>query len=544
MKILCLYPNNDGYFRCPVGLTLIMTILKKEGHEVKLFDTTFMAAEDNNDDVVRQKSGSVKSPPISTTHLYEKYSDERIIAIWLETIQNFKPDVIAASILEDAYEFCGTLLDSAKKNFDIPVVAGGVTPTLSPYIVIEHPSIDMVIQGEGEVAFKELCIALKNKSSLSEVPNLWYKKNGEIKKNKLVRYMDINKLPNQTLDFWNKNHFLKPFDGKMYKAGFFEMSRGCMHKCHYCFNRYMQIGLDPNEVGKYRRNKTVDTIIREVLELNKKMNYGLILFTDDNFLGRSFAEMDEFYERWAKEVKIPYWHNTCIETLNERNLPQLKKSGCIGISIGMETGSEWIRRNVLLKGNMPNKMYYEGFKMMAETGIRSTLNVMIGFPGEYEEDHFETVKLSKSIRSIDKNLTSHSIAFVAPYAGTVIHNICLDLGLMDTDYKPGYRGLCKGITVMKEPVINNPCMTKERTIELYYNFADYINGKKEIPKKFLETDSERHFAKNDLKNIEIYKLYAEYKNGPRDINPTNVVERKNYIKHTKDNIGLFSSSPK
>ena len=89
-----------------------------------------------------------------------------------------------------------------------------------------------------------------------------------------------------------------------------------------------------------------------------------------------------------------------------------------------------------------------------------------------------------------------------------------------------------------------PILTKERTIELYYNFADYINGKKEIPKKFLETDSERHFAKNDLKNIEIYKLYAEYKNGPRDINPTNVVERKNYIKHTKDNIGLFSSSPK
>ncbi len=134
MKILCLYPNNDGYFRCPVGLTLIMTILKKEGHEVKLFDTTFMAAEDNNDDVVRQKSGSVKSPPISTAHLYKKYSDERIIAIWLETIQNFKPDVIAASILEDAYEFCGTLLDSAKKNFDIPVSTAAL-PNKRPTVV-------------------------------------------------------------------------------------------------------------------------------------------------------------------------------------------------------------------------------------------------------------------------------------------------------------------------------------------------------------------------------------------------------------------------
>ena len=45
MKILFIYPNNEGYFRCPIGLTLIMTILRDEGHEIKLFDTTFTAGE-------------------------------------------------------------------------------------------------------------------------------------------------------------------------------------------------------------------------------------------------------------------------------------------------------------------------------------------------------------------------------------------------------------------------------------------------------------------------------------------------------------------
>ena len=38
--------------------------------------------------------------------------------------------------------------------------------------------------------------------------------------------------------------------------------------------------------------------------------------------------------------------------LNTRNLPQLKKSGCIGIGIGLETGSDWVRQNLLLKGKM------------------------------------------------------------------------------------------------------------------------------------------------------------------------------------------------
>ena len=239
MKIMFLYPNNDGYFRCPVGMTLIMTILANEGHEIKLFDTTFMATEGNNNDKIGVKLGIFKST--DTDHLYKKHSEKEIISAWIEAIRDFKPDLIAAGILEDAYEFCGTLLDSAKKHFNIPIAVGGVTPTISPGIVIEHPSIDMLVQGEGEIAFKELAIALKNKTSLSEVPNLWYKENGKVLKNKLVRYMDMNKLPDLRFDFWNKGHFLKPYDGVIHKTGYLEMSRGCMHKCHYCFNRICKL---------------------------------------------------------------------------------------------------------------------------------------------------------------------------------------------------------------------------------------------------------------------------------------------------------------
>ena len=532
MKIMFLYPNNDGYFRCPVGLTLIMTILAKEGHEIKLFDTTFMATENNNNDKMGEKLGIVK--PTATAHLYKKHSKKELISAWIEVIRDFKPDLIAASILEDAYEFCGTLLDAAKRHFNVPIVAGGVTPTISPGIVIEHPSIDMLVQGEGEIAFKELTIALKNKTSLSEVPNLWYKENGKVLKNKLVRYMDMNKLPDLRFDFWNKGHFLKPYDGVIHKTGYLEMSRGCMHKCHYCFNRYMQIGLSPADVGKYRRNKSVDTIIREVKVLQKENNFKLIFFGDDNFLGRSFPEMEEFYERWKKEINIPYWFCTCIETLNERNLPLIKKSGCVGIAVGMETGSEFVRRNILLKGKMTNEMYYEGFKMMAKNRIRSTCNVMIGFPGEYEEDVFDTIKLNKKIRAIDQELTSCSMSLVAPYAGTVIHNICLDLGLFDVNDKPGYRGLCKSITMKKEPVITNPCMSKERIKELYFNFSDYINGKKDIPKRFLENDPLRKFAANDPIAELVYSMYQSYKNGPKDIDPQNISLKKD--------IGLIQSS--
>ena len=71
MRVMFLYPNNEGYFRCPIGLTLIMTMIEDDGHSVELFDTTFKYVKDNVDSKVREKYGFAKVVP--TEHLFEKW---------------------------------------------------------------------------------------------------------------------------------------------------------------------------------------------------------------------------------------------------------------------------------------------------------------------------------------------------------------------------------------------------------------------------------------------------------------------------------------
>ena len=524
MKILFLYPNHEGYFRCPVGLTLIMTVVANEGHNVKLFDTTFMNVGENVDNKIREKAGIVK--PVPLDHFFNKKSKNQIEDSWLKVIEEFSPDLIGTTILEDSYKYCDRLLGLAKSKFKVSTIAGGSMPTIVPQVIIENPNIDYVIEGEAEVAFKELLKALEKGTSLKEVPNLWYKdKYGKVTKTALMKYLNMDEIPDQHFEFWDEKHFQKPYEGKLYTTGFFETSRGCMHKCHYCINRAFQVF--QADAGLVRRNKSVDRIISEVSAAHKKKNFGLIQFTDDNFLARQPKEMDEFYDRWSKEIKVPYWMNTCIETVNEHNLPQLKKSGCVGIGIGMETGSDWVRQHLLLKGKMSNDFYFEKFSLMAKHGIRSTCNSMIGIPGEYEEDFFETVKLNKKIRKLSKELTSFDISFMAPYMGTVIHNIAYEMGLIEVHDKPGFKGMCTAnITIRREPVMNNPCMSKERIIELFYDFHDYVTGKKPIPEKFLKDDPSRRYADND----EIYELYEKYKKGPVD--PALIVP-KTSIEHRK-----------
>ncbi len=509
MKILFLYPNHEGYFRCPVGLTLVMTVCANAGHEVKLFDTTFMNVADNADSKVREKIGIVK--PVPVDHFFNKQSKSQIETNWLKTIEEFKPDVIGTTILEDSYQYCDRLLGLAKNKFKVFTVAGGSMPTIVPQVIIENPNVDFIVEGEAEVAFVELLKNLKNKTSLSAVPNLWHKEDGKVIKNPLVKYLNMDEIPDQRLEFWDDKHFQKPYDGKLYTTGFFETSRGCMHKCHYCINRAFQVF--QADAGLVRRNKSVNRIMEEIGKAHKERNFGLIQFTDDNFLARQPKELDEFFERWKKEINVPYWMNTCIETVNDQNLPQLKESGCVGIGIGMETGSDWVRQHLLLKGKMSNDFYMEKFALIAKYGIRSTSNSMIGIPGEYEEDFFETVKLNKAIREINKDLTSFNICFMAPYMGTAIHNIAYEMGLIEVHDKPGFKGMCTAnITIRREPIMKNPCMTKERIIELFEDFHDYLTGKKEIPEKYLKSDPLRRYTNND----EIYSLYEKYKKGPID----------------------------
>ena len=122
--------------------------------------------------------------------------------------------------------YCNQLLTIAKEKFKIPVVVGGSMPTVVPQVIIENPNIDYVVETEGEIAFIELLDALtvskkKNKVDVSKVANIWYKEDGVAKKTGLMKYINMEDLPNQRLEFWDDKHFQKAYDGKLYTTGFF-----------------------------------------------------------------------------------------------------------------------------------------------------------------------------------------------------------------------------------------------------------------------------------------------------------------------------------
>ena len=475
MKILALYPNAEGYGRIPLGMSLVLTLLHNAGHMIEIFDTTFMRG-DNVDNTIRQRAGFVLSTDIS--HLYESHKDEEIDEMLRSKVTGFSPDIVAVSIVEDNYRYAHHMLEIVKSvNKHITVLAGGSTPTVVPHIVMENPYIDFVIQGEGEEACVEFCDLLESGKSTEGIRNLWYTRNGAIKSNPVRPFIDMDTLPVQNLDFWDARHFTKPYAGKIYKSGYYEMSRGCLNKCTYCINHSLQNCLHP--AGKYYRRKSVDRLIAEIKTHKEKHQLERIFFTDDNFLFIPDHVFDHFIERWKSEIGLPYWVNTTAETINAGRLEKLKASGCDGISIGVESGSEWLRRNILNRKTR-NSTIVNTFQLIHECGIRTSSNIMLGFPGEYEEDVFESVKLLNIIKP-----KSLDVTFVTPYIGTNIHQIAWQLGYIKVMNDPGFRGFVKDIN-MRKPCMNTPHISNEKLMDIFNLFSDYVNGKIPIPDKFLK----------------------------------------------------------
>jgi len=514
MNILFIYPNTQGYPRVPHGQNIIMVMLEHAGHNIELFDTTFLFTDRNMVDDEKELVGIVKPGSVSFTQKYfKKHSPEEIDDLLREKISKFDPDLIAFGILEDNYEYSDRLMGVIKAMGNIPILAGGTTPTVAPRVLAENPNIDWVMQGEAESPMLDFITRMDAKRSVNDCPGLVYEKDGEIITNPMGGFTDLDDIPYQEFHHWGDGHLVKGYDGKVMRAGYIEMSRGCMLKCSFCVNVTYQELMEDS--GYFYRKKSIDNVINEAKAQIASNDVEMFFFCDDNFLSVSSARLKEFSKRWAKEIDKPFWINTTVESLHaEEKVKTLRSSGCHGIGIGLETGSE-IMRSVCLHKFTKNDKIRSIFNALKRNNFRTTANIILGFPGETFEDVYHSVRFVREIEADTWNAK-----FLSPYYATPIYYIARNLGYIDVyEDRPGFNGLAKRIGFGRSagPPIRTweetrfPVMTKEEMIDTYMNFSNYVLGKLPFPSKGVPNGkkSESYESLGPAKTLVIKEYHKE-----------------------------------
>lgn len=452
-----MYPNKEGYPIIPLSISVLAGVLKRDGHTVDVFDITFMLT-DRLDHNAREKTGVVKKVDVEKYWGEAKKQDIR--EEFKKKIGAFNPDLIAFSIVENNYACARELLKVAKQITNSPTIVGGIFPTVAPEFFIQDDNVDIICIGEGERALLELVHRLEHAKDITTIQNCIVKCNGTITKNDVGPFYDWEPFAYQDWGIFDRRHLLKPFIGKMWKTGFFEMSRGCPFDCFYCANHIYQDMF--KSLGPYHREKSLEYVFREIEHMKKAYSLELVFFNDENFLMMEKKRFEAFCAQMKERINLPFFIQTRAESLcDEEKVKMLSEAGCITVGIGVESGSQRIRRETLNK-NTPDHVYVKAFANCKKYTIRTTAYVMIGLPFETEDDIEETAEFCKKIEA-----QSIAISIFAPYHGTRLYDICVKNNFVEDKYY-------ENISVNDSTILNMPQLSRERLEGLYYKFNDLV----------------------------------------------------------------------
>lgn len=468
MKILFIFPNLDTGGYKPVGLTTLMNLCCSKGHSVRLFDTSFIDTRHIHSDLrykgITEAGYEVlnfREVDVSPYNLVQEKIDPNLE--FKKMLEEFRPDVVGVSVLSIEFSLSVYLLRKVKEyNPSIITIIGGIHTFADPQGCIEEKSIDIVCIGEGEIPLLTLLEKLEAKQPYEHIPGLWVKRNGNTFKNPAGQTFNaLDTLPYLDYDFYDKRLLYRLYDGNVFRSSDHAVSRGCYQKCIYCLYKTMR---EFNSDNMRMRRYSVDRIIEELVYLKKKYNLTFNRFHDATFLAVSKTYLQDFAKLYAKYVDIPCVIDASPETVTEEKARALKEMNCVSISLGVETGNEKFRYEVLNK-RVSNETILRAFGIVNNLGIRTVSFLLIGFPFETREIIQETIELVREAR-----VQSPAIGFVYPFKGTKLREIAVQNKLFDPSIEvQGSAAYSRGL-----PIIKNPYISEKEYISIYRTFVLYV----------------------------------------------------------------------
>jgi len=336
----------------------------------------------------------------------------------LSKIQTEKPDVIGFSCLSCFMKEILSLCCEIKKSFDISIILGGPHPTLFPEVLSEK-SIDMICIGEGEFALIDLLNAIEKKKNYSHIKNLWVKKGNTIHKNPLRPLVEpLDKIP---LIDWSCYRNTPVLLGSPTVF----LIRGCPFSCNYCFNQ--QTKKLYHNLGNYIRHFSVQRSLLEIKAALKYFPKDPIIFASDSF-GIDLPWMEQVFERYSKLTNLPFVLLLRPELTTQECIDIIAKYNCCSVSIGVESGSERIRRDIIRRYYTNSFLITMAQRLHAKNIKFKTFN-MLGLPTETEKEMWETVDINIKMKT---DFPRASI--FTPYPGTEIVEIAKKRGYLNKNF--------------------------------------------------------------------------------------------------------------
>lgn len=391
----------------PLGLAYLAAILKNN-HEIVVLDALAEGYEEEKN--------------INKEYLRYGLSFEDI----KRKINYFSPDIVGISCpfsaqAENVYRICRIVKEIDRK---IITILGGAHPSAVPEEALRDSNVDFVVIGEGEITFKKILECIENKEDIKDIEGVGFRYNGYVKINQRNRYqVDLDSLPFPYWDIFPLEKYFKinnPHGSPTKRVPFIPIitSRGCPFECIFCSVHSLW--------GRNYRIRSAENVLMELDYSVNKFGIKEILFEDDNLTLDKERAMAIFKGMINRVFNLTWSvpNGVALQTLDDEMLELMKMSGCHSISIGVESGDEYILKNIVKKPIALSKVKPVIHKAK-ELGLETTVFFVIGFPGESPAQLKNTLRFAENLEVDNINFF-----FATPLPGTPLLELCKEKGLI------------------------------------------------------------------------------------------------------------------
>ncbi|MGI2336916.1 MAG: B12-binding domain-containing radical SAM protein [Dehalogenimonas sp.] len=385
MRILLVTsPNPDysqyyakAYTNLPKGILYLASYLEKNGHEVKVYDG---------------------------------FVDDRKPSDFID----FDPQIIGFSVITGP-NLEGAIQQSKEFRELLPkaqIVWGNVHTSVLPHQTLEESYIDYVVIGAGEDTLIGLINFLETGTpKLEDIKGLGFKRNGELIITEPRPF--IQNLEDYPDPAWH----LVPV--KKYSVIGINTSRGCVHRCAFCYNKSYNKG--------YIGFLSAERIITQIEFLRKNYDAKYIRFDEDNFTFNR-KRLREFCNLLIdRKIKIE-WNCDSRADLSEEDVALMAKAGCVAIGLGLESGSQ--RGLDFMQKDITVTEMESCFWSLVKHKIRTSAYIIYGYPTETVEDFEATHEM---LKRLDNPYYMYN-RFV-PFPGSALYDYCVSEGLVSPPQK-------------------------------------------------------------------------------------------------------------
>jgi len=350
----------------PYAILLLATQLRKHHHQVAVVDMS-------RDLVVLQ--GSVDA-------CLNKLSQE---------IEQFNPDIIAFSFFSIHYFEVKRAVEAARQTCEKlhiqPIfLAGGIHASTDPHGTIQDLGFDLAFVGEGDVGLVKLADGQKPDSILGIISS------STVTTTMGEQIEALDSLPFPDWSLCDYQFYAYPSYGRIKhkKSSSLDliMGRGCFFKCAFCaYNAISAV-----------RGYSAEYLVEQVEYMEREFGIDGLFFTDST-IGNYRRTLIEFCELMIKRgtaKRVEWYVNIRANQVTEDLLKLMSRAGCKFWFYGFESGSQRVL-DLMVKG-IKVESNYRIAELHNKLRLPYHASMMLGYPGEQEEDIFETFKFLRTVK--------------------------------------------------------------------------------------------------------------------------------------------------